>query len=232
MSIVDLKKRKLYTVFFEDSKKSHLFAKLIQLCQKYSTTGVEGYNPNHIGCAFIDFNQQNTLLEAIFVSGNTLTKLDDKIKNYKGTIEIYDTSIKFSEIVLNSVIKEEINKKYGILSALAALEFTYQKGVKYFLLNCIFLFINTLLDFIKVFIPFYKGSFCVKLWLKVVISCDHNKGELSKILQTKYENTFKEIDIDELTPIDALLSTHQAKNKLIYIIKDGEIIFDANVRIQ
>lgn len=232
MPTIRLKKHKLYSVFFEDSKKSHLFAKLIQLCQKYSTTGVNGYNPNHIGCAFVDYSNENSLLEAVFVSGNTIAKLNEKIKNYKGTIEIYDTSVKFSDVVLNSVIKSEINKRYGILSALSALEFTYQKGIKYFLLNCIFLFTNTLLDFVKIFIPFYKGSFCVKLWLKVITGCDNYKRSvLTKILQIKYENTIKEIDIDELTPIDALQATHQAKNKLIYRIKNGEIIFDANAKV-
>jgi hypothetical protein len=232
MSIVNLKKHKLYTVFFEDSNKWHIFAKFIQFCQKYSTTGVDGYNPNHIGSAFLDFRKTNKLLEAVVATGNTLTSLDKKIKEYKGTIRIYDTSINFSEVVLNSIINENANKKYGILSPFSALEFAYKKKTKGIIPNILFLVLNSFLDILKIFIPFGKGSFCVKLWLQVIMECDvHKKSLLVQKLQARYENAKGEIDFDELTPADALLSTHQAKNKLIYTIKNGEIIFDANVHI-
>jgi hypothetical protein len=97
----------------------------------------------------------------------------------------------------------------------------------------LFLALNSFLDILKIFIPFWKGDFCAKLWFRNVMKCDvHKKSLLVQKLQTRYENAKGEMDFDELTVADTLLSTHQAKNKLIYIIKDGEIIFDANVRIQ
>lgn len=232
MSAITLKKHKLYTVFFEDSNKWHIFASFIQFCQKYSTTSIKDYNPNHIGCAFLDFRKTNKLIEAVVATGNTLTSLDKKIKEYKGIIKIYDTSINFSEVVLNSIISENANKKYGILSPFSALEFAYKKKAKGIIPNILFLVLNSFLDILKIFIPFGKGSFCVKLWLQVIIECDvHKKSLLIEKIHTRYKNAKGEMDFDELTPADALLSTHQAKNKLLYIIKNGEIIFDANATI-
>lgn len=232
MSAIKLKKHELYTVFFEDSNKWHVFASFIQFCQKYSTTGIVDYNPNHIGCAFLDFRKTNKLIEAVVATGNTLISLDKKAKEYKGTIRIYGTSIKFSEVVLNSFVNENVNKKYGILSPFSALEFAYKKKAKGIIPNILFLILNSFLDMLKIFIPFGKGSFCVKLWLQVVTECDvHKKSLLTQKIQTRYANIKGEIDFDELTPADALLSTHQAKNKLMYIIKNGKIIFDANATI-
>lgn len=229
--MVKLQKHKLYSVFFQDSKKSHILARAIQFFQKQSTEKIGDYNPNHVGCAFVDYMSVNSLAEAVFRSGNQIVNLDDKIKNHKGVVKIYDTSIRFSEFVLNTVIRQKINMPYRSLLAIQSIEFEYKKGIKNIPLNLAFWIMNSVVDFIKVFLPKnIIGSFCVKFLLEIIQGCDgEKKSKLSNVVNNRYEDLSGAVDNSKLSPIEFLRSTIKAKNKLIYVIQDGNIIFSRDV---